>query len=165
MYDELNGRLTDVVDGVCPDREEITLADSAPDGVSSLVNCNSVFKASELIWNKITMGERANGQLAREITAALPIELSYEQNIALMQDFVRNHIVVMGVVVQEHGDERRRVGHKEPMPSADLAKELRSSRECRCNSPAINRICAKSWHSFRSLLTSALHLMNTRRFT
>lgn len=98
MYDELNGRLTDAVDEVLPDYEEIRLPDNAPEWVSSLVNSNSVSKASELIWNRITMGERANGQLAREITVALPVELSREQNIALMQDFVRNHIVVMGVV-------------------------------------------------------------------
>ena len=98
MYDELNGVLTGVVGGADPDHEEITLPEKAPEWISSLVNSNTVSKASELIWNKITMGERANGQLAREITVALPIELSCEQNIALMQEFVQKHIVIMGVV-------------------------------------------------------------------
>lgn len=98
MYDELNGVLTGVVEGADPDHEEITLPEKAPKWISRLVNGHYVSKASELIWNKITMGERSNGQLAREITVALPIELTCEQNIALMQEFVQRHIVIMGVV-------------------------------------------------------------------
>lgn len=98
MHDELNGCMTASIDGEPPIHEEIALPENAPRWIVSLVRMNSVTKASETIWNGITMEERANGQLAREITVGLPIELSREQNIALMQDFVRTHIVTMGVV-------------------------------------------------------------------
>ncbi len=98
MHDELNGCMTAGVDGEPPAYEEIMLPDDAPRWIGALVRINTVAKASETIWNKITMEERANGQLAREITVALPVELSSEQNIALMQDFVKRHIVAMGVV-------------------------------------------------------------------
>lgn len=98
MYDELNGRFTDRVDGDEPSYEEIALPASAPQWIADLVASRSVSKASEAIWNRITMEERANGQLAREITVGLPIELTCEQNIALAREFVRQNVVTMGVV-------------------------------------------------------------------
>ncbi|PRA80171.1 hypothetical protein CQ054_21270 [Ochrobactrum sp. MYb29] len=98
MYDELNGCFTGSFGEDAPDFEEITLPENPPQWIVDLVDSHSVAKVSEAIWNKITMGKRANGQLAREITVALPIELSCEQNIALMQEFVQKHIVVLGVV-------------------------------------------------------------------
>ncbi|PRA78284.1 hypothetical protein CQ054_22370 [Ochrobactrum sp. MYb29] len=98
MYDELNGCFTGRFNDDGPDYEEIALPANHPQWIADLVASHSVAKVSETIWNKITMGERANGQLAREITVALPIELSREQNIALAQEFVSQNVVSMGVI-------------------------------------------------------------------
>ncbi|MFB7146050.1 Ti-type conjugative transfer relaxase TraA [Agrobacterium deltaense] len=79
--------------------EEFLLPADAPKWVRSLVADRSVSGASEAFWNKVESFEkRADAQLARDLTIALPLELSAEQNIALIRDFVEQHILAKGMV-------------------------------------------------------------------
>lgn len=79
--------------------EEFLLPADAPKWVRSLVADRSVSGASEAFWNKVEAFEkRADAQLARDLTIALPLELSAEQNIALVRDFVEKHILAKGMV-------------------------------------------------------------------
>ncbi|CUX68832.1 Ti-type conjugative transfer relaxase TraA (plasmid) [Agrobacterium tumefaciens] len=79
--------------------EEFVLPADAPKWVRSLIADRSVAGASEAFWNKVEAFEkRADAQLARDLTIALPLELSAEQNIALVRDFVEQHILAKGMV-------------------------------------------------------------------
>ncbi len=79
--------------------EEFLAPADAPKWVRSLVADRSVSGASEAFWNKVEAFEkRADAQLARDLTIALPLELSAEQNIALVRDFVEQHILAKGMV-------------------------------------------------------------------
>ncbi|TCV67410.1 Ti-type conjugative transfer relaxase TraA [Neorhizobium sp. S3-V5DH] len=79
--------------------EEFLLPAEAPKWVRSLIADRSVSGASEAFWNKVEAFEkRADAQLARDLTIALPLELSAEQNIALVRDFVEKHILAKGMV-------------------------------------------------------------------
>lgn len=52
----------------------------------------------EKLWNAVEETEKTNdSRLAREFVAALPIELSREQQTALLQDFVREQFVAEGM--------------------------------------------------------------------
>jgi ATP-dependent exoDNAse (exonuclease V) alpha subunit len=42
--------------------------------------------------------KRIDAQLAKDVTIALPIELTIEQNIALMREFVERHVTAKGMV-------------------------------------------------------------------
>ncbi|WP_414896159.1 Ti-type conjugative transfer relaxase TraA, partial [Rhizobium sp. TBD182] len=79
--------------------EEFVLPANAPEWARSLIADRSVSGAVEAFWNKVeTFEKRADAQLARDLTIALPLELSAEQNIALVRDFVENHILAKGMV-------------------------------------------------------------------
>ncbi|WP_440980817.1 Ti-type conjugative transfer relaxase TraA [Shinella sumterensis] len=79
--------------------EEFVLPADAPKWVRSLTADRSVAGASEAFWNKVEAFEkRADAQLARDLTIALPLELSAEQNVALVRDFVEKHILAKGMV-------------------------------------------------------------------
>jgi len=79
--------------------EELVLPADAPKWVRSLTADRSVSGASEAFWNKVEGFEkRADAQLARDLTIALPLELSAEQNVALVRDFVEKHILAKGMV-------------------------------------------------------------------
>jgi len=79
--------------------EEFLLPADAPKWVRSLIADRSVSGASEAFWNKVEAFEkRADAQLARDLTIALPLELSAEQNIALVRDFVEKHILAKAMV-------------------------------------------------------------------
>ncbi|WP_434730532.1 Ti-type conjugative transfer relaxase TraA [Rhizobium binae] len=79
--------------------EEFVLPAGAPKWVRSLTADRSVSGASEAFWNKVEAFEkRADAQLARDLTIALPLELSAEQNIALVRDIVEKHILAKGMV-------------------------------------------------------------------
>jgi Ti-type conjugative transfer relaxase TraA len=80
--------------------EEFLLPADAPKWIRSLIADRSVSGASEAFWNKVEAFEkRADAQLARDLTIALPLELSAEQNITLVRDFVELHILAKGMVV------------------------------------------------------------------
>lgn len=79
--------------------EEFVLPAGSPKWVRSLTADRSVAGASEAFWNKVEAFEkRADAQLARDLTIALPLELSAEQNIALVGNFVEKHILAKGMV-------------------------------------------------------------------
>ncbi|MDQ0322447.1 Ti-type conjugative transfer relaxase TraA [Pararhizobium capsulatum DSM 1112] len=79
--------------------EEFVLPADAPKWVRSLIADRSVSGAVEAFWNKVeTFEKRSDAQLARDLTIALPLELTPEQNIALVRDFVEKHILARGMV-------------------------------------------------------------------
>lgn len=79
--------------------EEFALPADAPKWVRSLIADRSVSGAVEAFWNKLEAFERrTDAQLARDLTVALPLELSAEQNIALVRDFVDKHILSRGMI-------------------------------------------------------------------
>ncbi|EHI7500521.1 MobA/MobL family protein, partial [Salmonella enterica] len=54
---------------------------------------------SEVLWNIVEKKEtRSNSRTAKEFKITLPHELSNEQNIALMKDFLLNHFVDKGII-------------------------------------------------------------------
>lgn len=59
----------------------------------------SVPAASEAFWNRLNeFDSRANARLAREIEFSLPLELSREQNLALVREFVSQTFLNDGMV-------------------------------------------------------------------
>ncbi|QCJ00679.1 Ti-type conjugative transfer relaxase TraA [Agrobacterium larrymoorei] len=79
--------------------EEIAIPADAPEWLQSMIADRSVSGASEALWNKVEEFEkRSDAQLAKDITIALPIELSAEQNVELVRDFVASHITAHGMV-------------------------------------------------------------------
>ena len=67
---------------------EILLPDHAPAG----------FADRAVLWNAVEKIEKAkNAQLAREIELALPVELTREQNISLVREYVNRHFVAAGM--------------------------------------------------------------------
>ncbi|OQP84508.1 Ti-type conjugative transfer relaxase TraA [Rhizobium rhizosphaerae] len=79
--------------------EEFVIPADAPDWLQSMIADRSVSGASEAFWNKVEEFEkRSDAQLAKDVTIALPIELSAEQNIELIRDFVARHITAEGMV-------------------------------------------------------------------
>lgn len=79
--------------------EEFVIPADAPEWLRAMIADRSVSGASEAFWNKVEDFEkRSDAQLAKDVTIALPIELSAEQNIALVRDFVEQHIGSKGMV-------------------------------------------------------------------
>ncbi len=79
--------------------EEFLLPADAPKWVRAMIADRSVVGGSEAFWNKVEAFEkRSDAQLARDLTIALPLELTPEQNIALVRDFVEKHIHAKGMV-------------------------------------------------------------------
>lgn len=79
--------------------DEFVIPADAPEWLREMIADRSVASASEAFWNKVEAFEkRADAQLAKDVTIALPIELAADQNIALMRDFVANHITAKGMV-------------------------------------------------------------------
>ena len=79
--------------------EEFVIPVDAPDWLRTMIADRSVSGASEAFWNRVeTFENRADAQLAKDVTIALPIELSAVQNIALVRDFVSRHITAKGMV-------------------------------------------------------------------
>ncbi|WP_026622203.1 Ti-type conjugative transfer relaxase TraA (plasmid) [Ensifer sp. WSM1721] len=79
--------------------EEFVIPADAPEWLRTMIADRSVSGASEAFWNKVEDFEkRADAQLAKDVTLALPLELTAEQNIALMRDFVERHITPKGMV-------------------------------------------------------------------
>lgn len=78
---------------------EMALPPDAPKWVERLVEGKSAARASEALWNVVENAEsRVNAQLAREIVLALPAELSREQNVELVRDFVAEAFITHGMI-------------------------------------------------------------------
>lgn len=79
--------------------EEFAIPADAPEWLREMIADHSVSTAAEVFWNRVEDFEkRSDAQLAKDITIALPIELSREQNIELTRDFVADHITARGMV-------------------------------------------------------------------
>ncbi|MDK1376395.1 MULTISPECIES: Ti-type conjugative transfer relaxase TraA [unclassified Sinorhizobium] len=79
--------------------EEFVIPADAPQWLRTMITDRSVSGASEAFWNRVEMFEkRVDAQLAKDVTIALPVELSTEQNIALVRDFVELQISSKGMV-------------------------------------------------------------------
>ena len=79
--------------------EEFLLPPDAPDWVRALIADRSVAGAAEAFWNTVeTFEKRSDAQLAKEFIIALPVELSREQNIALVRQFVVEQVLARGQV-------------------------------------------------------------------
>ena len=51
------------------------------------------------LWNSVETAEkRKDAQLARDVEIALPCELTYEQNVGLVEGFIRSQFVALGMV-------------------------------------------------------------------
>ena len=79
--------------------EELALPDQVPTWLKSTIDGKSVAGASEALWNAVDAFEkRADAQLARELIIALPEELTWAENIALVREFVRDNLTSNGMV-------------------------------------------------------------------
>ncbi len=88
--------ITNEYDGVTPDytrkggvvHTEILLPENAP----------AEYADRAVLWNAVEKIEKAkNAQLAREFELALPVELTREQNISLVREYVNRHFVMAGM--------------------------------------------------------------------
>ncbi len=104
--------------------EEFLLPPDTPAWIRTLIADRSVSAAVEAFWNRVEQFEkRADAQFSREFIIALPIELSAEQNIALLRDFVADQILARGQVADW-------VYHDEPSnPHVHLMTTLRPMTE------------------------------------
>ncbi|UWU25597.1 Ti-type conjugative transfer relaxase TraA (plasmid) [Rhizobium sp. CB3060] len=79
--------------------EEFVIPADAPNWLRAMIADRSVSGASEAFWNSVeTFEKRVDAQLAKDVTIALPVELSTAQNIELVRDFVERHITSNGMV-------------------------------------------------------------------
>ncbi len=79
--------------------EEFAIPADAPEWLRRMIADHSISGASEAFWNKVELFEaRSDAQLAKDMTIALPRELTAEQNIALVRDFVEQHLTAKGMV-------------------------------------------------------------------
>ncbi|SCB37860.1 Ti-type conjugative transfer relaxase TraA [Rhizobium hainanense] len=79
--------------------DEFSIPADAPEWLRAMIADRSVSGASEHFWNRVEEFEkRSDAQLAKDVTIALPIELSAAQNIELVRDFVARHITAEGMV-------------------------------------------------------------------
>lgn len=104
--------------------EEFLLPPEAPDWARVLIADRSVAGAVAAFWNKVEAFEkRADAQLAKEFIIALPVELSRDQSIALMRQFVLEQVLARGQVADW-------VYHDEPgNPHVHLMTSLRPLTE------------------------------------
>lgn len=80
--------------------EELALPENAPLWIREMVIGMTVSQQSEAYWNQVESSLSSRERiLAEEIVLALPRELSRNQNITLMRDFVRDQFSSRGVVV------------------------------------------------------------------
>lgn len=80
-------------------QEEFLIPSDAPKWLRALVADRSIVGASEAFWNKVEAFEkRCDAQLPKDVTMALPTELSAVQHIALVRDFAQQHVLAKGMV-------------------------------------------------------------------
>lgn len=79
--------------------EEFAIPSNSPVWLRSMIADRQVSGVSEAFWNTVEAFEkRSDAQLAKDMTIALPNELSPSQNIELVRDFVERHITSRGMV-------------------------------------------------------------------
>lgn len=124
MTHDSEGRTVDYSNKRNLGHEEFLLPADAPQWARALVADRSVAGAAEAFWNAVEAFEkRSDAQLAKEFIVALPVELSREQNIALMRQFVIEQVLARGQVADW-------VYHDEPgNPHVHLMTTLRPLTE------------------------------------
>jgi Ti-type conjugative transfer relaxase TraA len=99
MENEREGRVADFSRKPGMVHDEFVLPADAPDWARALIVDRSVASASEAFWNKVEWFEtRKDAQLAKEFILALPRELTTEQNVAMMREFIAEHVSARGLV-------------------------------------------------------------------
>lgn len=99
MENEREGRVADFSNKPGLVHSEFALPDDSPDWARALKDGKTPAQSSEAFWNKVEAFEtRKDAQLAKEFILAVPIELSTEQNIAMMHDFVSSVVAARGLV-------------------------------------------------------------------
>ena len=99
MDDESQGRTFRYANRGDLAHEEISQPVDTPLWLRNALQGQSTAKASEILWNAVVAGERqVNGQFAREIVIALPIELTMPESIALMREFVAAEFAAKGLI-------------------------------------------------------------------
>ena len=79
--------------------EELALPADVPTWLHNAIDGRSIVGASQELWNAVEEFEtRVDAQLARELIIALPGELTREENIALVRDFVDEQVTGRGMV-------------------------------------------------------------------
>ena len=97
MYDMAAARTWDYRGNGDLVHAEMALPADAPAWIAERAGSLTQASLSELLWNAAAETEqRYDAQTAREITIALPIELSREQNIALVRDFIAGEMTSRG---------------------------------------------------------------------
>ncbi len=124
MTHESEGRTVDFTNKGNLGHEEFLLPPDAPQWARALIADRSVAGAAETFWNRVEAFEkREDAQFAKEFIIALPVELSKEQNIALMRQFVLEQVLSRGQVADW-------VYHDEPgNPHVHLMTTLRPLTE------------------------------------
>ena len=78
---------------------ELALPEATPAWLKSLLDGRTPDRASEALWNRVEEWERRkDGQVARELNIALPIELTRAQQIDLARAFVRESFSSRGQI-------------------------------------------------------------------
>ncbi|MDQ0513436.1 Ti-type conjugative transfer relaxase TraA [Ancylobacter amanitiformis] len=99
MEHEAEGRIADYSAKRGLRHEEFLLPPGAPEWALRLIADRSVAGAAEAFWNAVEAFEkRSDAQLAKEFIIALPVELSVDQNIALVRAFVETQVLARGQV-------------------------------------------------------------------
>lgn len=84
-------------------KSEILLPDHVP----------QAFKERAYLWNQVELGEKAkNARLARQFIIQLPYELSLEENIKLVEDFIKTNLVNEGMLVDYAIHDESKEGNK-----------------------------------------------------
>lgn len=124
MTHDSEGRTVDYSNKLNLGHEEFLLPADAPQWARALIADRSVAGAAEAFWNAVEAFEkRSDAQLAKEFIVALPLELSKEQNITLMRQFVVEQVLARGQVADW-------VYHDEPgNPHVHLMTTLRPLSE------------------------------------
>jgi len=99
MEHEAEARTVDYTNKRSMTHEAFLLPADAPAWARALVADRSVAGSSEAFWNRVEAFEkRADAQFAKEFIVALPVELSCEQNTALVDAFVETQVLARGQV-------------------------------------------------------------------
>lgn len=124
MEHEAEGRVVDYSAKRGLAHEEFMLPPDAPGWTRALIADRSVASSAEAFWNAVEAFEkRSDAQFAKEFIIALPVELTRDQNIALMREFV-------GIQVLTRGQVADWVYHDEPgNPHVHLMTTLRCLTE------------------------------------
>ncbi len=124
MTHDIEGRTVDYSNKKNLGHEEFLLPPEAPKWALALVVDRSVAGASEVFWNRVErLEKRDDAQFAKEFIIALPVELSKNENIALMRQFVFEQVLSRGQVADW-------VYHDEPgNPHVHLMTTLRPLTE------------------------------------